>query len=184
MEKHQVSQPWIMRDIIDHYRHNNQNYLMTQMLVFLTIPANNIRPIELSSLSSNSSTLSKQGGRPKGTTIESTHDLQARTIEANNFAAEFERAQLQRRWDGKKWVSEGVYDEIIDEASARIILPDTIVLSKETAWTWTKDKSLKSMLVAHPPCYRSKLIFLISFWSLQQWINRSHQLKDLHLPIH
>ena len=134
MEKHQVSQPWISRDIIDHYQHNNKNYLMTQTLVFLAIPANNIRPIELSSLSSNSSTLSKQGGRPKGITIESTRDLQARTIEANNFAAEeFERAQLQRRQDGKKQVSKGVYDEIIDEASAMFNLSDTIVLSKETA---------------------------------------------------
>ena len=71
---------------------------MTQTLGFLAIPANNIRPIELSSLASNSSTLSKQRGRPKGTTIESTCDLQAKTIEANNFATEeFERAQLQRR---------------------------------------------------------------------------------------
>jgi len=90
----------------------------------------------LSSLSSNSSTLSKQGGRPKGTTIESTHDLQTRTIEANNFAAEeFERAQLQRRQDGKKQVSKGVYNEIINETSARFNLPDTIVLSKEIAQT-------------------------------------------------
>ena len=88
----------------------------------------------MSSLSLKSSTLSKQGRRPKGITIESTHDLQARTIEANNFAAEeFERAQLQRRQDGKKRVSKGVYNEIIDEASTRFNLLDTVVLSNETA---------------------------------------------------
>jgi len=121
---------------------------MTQMMFFLAIPAYNIRPIDMSSLSSSSSTLSKQGGRPKGTTIKSTHDLQARTIEASNFAAEeFERAQLKRRWDGKKWVSKGVYDEIINEASARFHLPDTIVLSKETAQTQIKEG--QQILVMH-----------------------------------